>query len=110
MAPEMLKEKLLEEKKDLEGQLKKLDEMRDFGDDVDSMEEESDESEELGNIVPVKAALKSKIIRISDTLKKIESGAYGSCEKCGNDIEKEVLEASPISLYCKECKKDLNEE
>lgn len=106
----MLKEKLLEEKKDLEGQLKKLDEMRDFGDDVDSMEEESDESEELGNIVPVKAALKSKIIRISDTLKKIESGAYGSCEKCGNDIEKEVLEASPISLYCKECKKDLNEE
>jgi len=99
------KDSLTREEEKLKKRLSKLEERRDFGDDTDSLEEESDETEEFGNILGIKKVLESKLQRVTKALQKMEENNYGTCEKCGGEIEKEILEAEPESLYCKECKK-----
>ncbi len=37
-------------------------------------------------------------------LERIENGTYGTCESCGNPIEKKRLEAVPHARFCYECK------
>lgn len=49
------------------------------------------------------AVLKQLEIRfneLQDALKRIEAGTYGKCEKSGNTIEKERLEANPAARTC----------
>jgi len=77
----------------------------DFGSDVDSGEEESDESEEFGNQMAVAQEYKKRLADIDKALEKIEKKKYGICEKCGKEISLDVLEAAPESKLCKECKK-----
>lgn len=48
---------------------------------------------------------------IDGALEKIESGGYGVCQRCGDGIREERLEAVPYTIFCEECKKieeDLN--
>jgi DnaK suppressor protein len=42
--------------------------------------------------------------KIDYALAKIESGDYGICEECGEEIAPARLEARPITLYCIDCK------
>ena len=42
--------------------------------------------------------------KIDYALKKIESGDYGVCEECGEEIAPARLEARPITLFCIDCK------
>lgn len=77
----------------------------DFGDDVDSMEEESDEAEEKTNVLGVQEAVKNRINEIDAALNKIAKDEYGICEKCGGEISDNVLDAAPESLLCESCKK-----
>jgi RNA polymerase-binding transcription factor DksA len=37
-------------------------------------------------------------------LSKIEKGTYGICERCGNPITPERLEAIPYARLCMSCK------
>ena len=41
---------------------------------------------------------------LKEALANIEKGKYGVCAKCGGEIEREVLEASPESSLCRQCK------
>lgn len=45
----------------------------------------------------------SYLRQIEDSLKRIESGDYGICEFCGNNIGFERLNAHPIAKLCIEC-------
>jgi DnaK suppressor protein len=47
------------------------------------------------------------ITKIDETLKKIEDGTYGICQRCGKEIEEERLKARPVASYCIECKRKL---
>ncbi len=47
---------------------------------------------------------------VRDALQKIMNGTYGICERCGNPIEEERLEAIPTCRYCKKCKEELEKE
>ncbi len=47
------------------------------------------------------------ILKIQKTLKKVENGTYGICERCGKQIDEERLKARPVASYCAECKKTL---
>lgn len=38
------------------------------------------------------------------TLKKIEEGKFGTCEKCGHEIDKARLEIMPTAKLCMNCK------
>lgn len=98
------KEKLLEEKKNLEEELAELKSELDFGDDVDGLEEETDEAEEFATQIQIKKALEHRLLRIEKALKKIQDDIYGSCEKCGAEISATLLEVDPESQLCRQCK------
>jgi DnaK suppressor protein len=42
---------------------------------------------------------------IEKALRKIDEGAYGTCERCGNPIDPARLEALPYAELCIECKR-----
>ncbi len=76
----------------------------DFGSDVDGNEdlsEEADETEELTADIGIAAGLKERLEDVENALRKMDKGAYGKCEKCGEEISWEVLSAVPESRYCK---------
>lgn len=99
-----LETKLISEKAKIEAELEGLKEKLDFGSDIDHMEEETDETEEVANYLGVKKVLDEKLKNIDRALDKIQKNTYGKCEKCGENIEKEVLAAEPESVFCKNCK------
>lgn len=77
-----------------------------FGDDTTEHEdEEADEAEEFGNRIGINQVLSERLQQIDAALGRMEKGSYGKCEKCGNSISEDVLQANPSSLLCKECKR-----
>lgn len=45
------------------------------------------------------------LLQIDDALARIEAGTYGRCERCGDAIEAERLEAIPYATLCLEDKR-----
>ena len=43
--------------------------------------------------------------KIKEALERIETGTYGICEECGEDISEKRLKARPVTTLCIECKK-----
>jgi RNA polymerase-binding transcription factor DksA len=102
-----LKEKLLQEQKDIAKKLKDLGEVPEFGTDVEGevFEEEADEAEEYSKNLGIKQELKGRLLDIKNALDKLHNGTYGKCENCDMEIEHEVLKVDPESRLCKEHKK-----
>ena len=48
--------------------------------------------------------LRSRRTDILAALRKIQTGTYGRCESCGQDIPVERLEAVPAATLCVSCK------
>ncbi len=69
-----------------------------------SLEEEADEAEEYGNLLPVERALETRLWQVNLALDKIRQGKYGICEKCGKEISQERLRAVPETKTCNICK------
>jgi DnaK suppressor protein len=42
--------------------------------------------------------------KIEEALARIESGTFGTCESCGQDISAERLRARPVTTLCIHCK------
>jgi RNA polymerase-binding transcription factor DksA len=76
----------------------------DFGTDVDHFDEEADEAEEIGNQLAIAQDLKNRLSEIDIALGKIQAEKYGTCEKCGAQIEEMILEIDPESRFCRKCK------
>lgn len=118
---EKIREKLEENKKSLEQELKKFAKKDDnLKDDWDTkypkfsaepssgsqqLEESADEVEEYMNLLPVEHSLELRLQKVNAALEKIKKGDYGKCKNCGKEIEKERLEAAPESEFCLECQK-----
>lgn len=99
------KEQLEREAGELESQLKEERKTKNFGDDVESdFSEEADEAEEFAGDLGLQDTLKSRLADIEAALDKMARAEYGKCEKCGMDIEMEVLKVNPESRLCKICK------
>jgi DnaK suppressor protein len=45
------------------------------------------------------------LVQIDDAVRRIDAENYGSCERCGEIIESERLEALPYARLCMECKR-----
>ncbi len=99
------KNKLEREQALLLAEIKRNETPVDFGSDID---EESDETENFGNQLAMTRDLKDRLSEIDIALGKIQSGEYGICEKCKEEIEGEVLDTAPESRYCKVCKTTKN--
>ena len=79
------------------------------GDVVTDTAEDGDVAEgieEYENNSAVLEQLEIRLREVKDALTKIEEGKYGICEKGGEEIEQDRLEANPAA---KTCKKHMNE-
>ncbi len=45
-------------------------------------------------------------VQIRSALKRIDSGDYGICVDCGDDIAEKRLKAQPTALHCIDCRMD----
>jgi DnaK suppressor protein len=107
MTQEKLKQhqaKLEKERRLILDEIKQNEKPVDFGSDVDHLEEEADEAEEMGNQLAIAQGLKTRLDDVEVALGKIRSGKYGICEKCGKEIEEEILDIDPESRLCKDDK------
>lgn len=43
--------------------------------------------------------------KIREALDRLETGTFGICEECGEDISAQRLKARPVTTLCIECKK-----
>jgi DnaK suppressor protein len=75
------------------------------GDPVDlaSVEITQAQIQKLGN------REKKLLAKIDYSLRKIDSGDYGTCERCGEKISPARLEARPVAQYCIDCKTELEQ-
>ena len=103
---ETYKKKLEEERAKLMKELGDTKKHEDFGEGVGHSDEEADEAESLGEHLAIGQSFKERISEIDAALNKIIEGKYGACEKCGKKIEEEILNLSPESRFCHNCKKE----
>lgn len=76
----------------------------DFGDDIDSGEEESDEVEEQVTNRALLNIFEKRLKGVNEALAKIDAGTYGLCEQCGKEISPKLLRVDPESKFCQTCK------
>jgi DnaK suppressor protein len=48
-------------------------------------------------------ALRANLRWVNRALTKMDLGTYGTCERCGNEIPIERLDALPWAILCVEC-------
>lgn len=70
---------------------------------ADSGQATAERSEALGLIDKLLGARRE----VTEALARIEAGTYGRCERCGQDIDLERLEALPSTALCVSCKQSL---
>jgi DnaK suppressor protein len=101
------KTKLEQERKLLLAEIKESEKPTTLGTDIGDEDEDTDEAEEMSNQIAIANDLKKRLDEIDIALGKIQkgdSGKFGVCENCGKQIGEDVLEISPESQLCKECK------
>jgi DnaK suppressor protein len=59
---------------------------------------------ERASAIALAEQLSSHRSDILKALERIEAGTYGKCERCGNEIPVERLEAIPTATLCVSCK------
>jgi len=61
--------------------------------------------EDLG--LSVSDIRKEELLRIDESLRKLDQGTYGICEKCGTEIDEERLRVEASAVHCLKCQSDL---
>ena len=74
-----------------------------FVDDV-GFSDRSHSAEERSRLISLVRALRSNLRDVERALAKMQAGTYGTCERCGNAIAPERLEALPWAALCIDCK------
>jgi DnaK suppressor protein len=74
-----------------------------FVDDA-GFSDRSHSTEERSRLISVVRALRSNLRDVERALAKFDGGAFGTCERCGNPIGPERLEALPWAVLCINCK------
>ena len=59
---------------------------------------------ERGKVLALVDRLRDQLRDVDRALKKIDAGTYGICDRCGEVIGTERLEALPYSTLCVKCK------
>ncbi len=60
---------------------------------------------ERARLLSVMKALRANLRWVDRALTKMQLGTYGVCERCGNAIALERLEALPWAILCIDCKR-----
>jgi DnaK suppressor protein len=105
-----IREELVEERASLVEQVEDLDAEADvknwreggFDDDpadAGSASFERETAQSLSNHA------RNLLSQIDDAMRRMDAGTYGTCERCGEAIEAERLEALPYATLCMACKR-----
>ena len=107
------KEKLEQEKSDIENSLKSFatKDKKLTGDwdtkfpqfNSSDLEDSSDEVEEYENLLPIEFSLEKRLNAVNTALNNIKEEKYGYCIKCEKEIPVERLEAHPSAQTCNQC-------
>jgi DnaK suppressor protein len=91
------------------------EELADHGADPDSDEvsyqgdpgfaDRSHSTEERSRLVALVGGLRAELHDVERALGKLDAGTYGVCERCGNAIGEDRLEAIPWATLCIACKR-----
>lgn len=57
--------------------------------------------------VRIKNRDRDSLVLIKEALRRIESGAFGECQNCGEDISLPRLRANPATTLCIDCAAEL---
>ena len=94
---ENLRKEIVEQGGDPDSDDAAIDVERGFADSAHS-------TAERARLLSVMKALRSNLRWVDRATKKMELGTYGTCERCGNPIGIERLEALPWAILCIDCK------
>lgn len=67
------------------------------------LEEGSQSEQEQYNLSQLGEVEQAEIAQIDEALRRLETGGYGICRGCGDEIAPGRLEALPFALECAEC-------
>lgn len=114
-----IKNKLEEEKKELEKDLtafteKNVHNINDYQAKYPDFGEESDENARevatFGDRLTLERTLEKELRDVNKALERIKKGTYGICYNCNKAISKDRLLARPTSSTCVKCKTELKGE
>jgi len=104
---ELFKKKLLEMRKDILNKAKKLKEDS-YSLGTDGIQDMADAASNTYNVDILMSISDNDIKLLKDidsAIDKINSGIYGICEECEEEISEKRLEANPVARYCINCKR-----
>ncbi len=113
MDDEALKKTLLAERERLSREIAELD--ADLSESLEDSSEESPYDQHMAETAAVtldreidltlEENARAAISQIDRALHKLETGNYGTCDKCGKPIGDERLQVAPFATLCIECKR-----
>ncbi len=95
---ENLRKEIVEQGGDPDSDDAAIDVERGFADSAQS-------TAERARLLSVMKALRANLRWVNRALKKMDLGTYGVCERCGNPVPIERLEALPWAILCIDCAK-----
>ena len=104
---QQLKTALTDELASVDKQLADYEDTPGEGIDVSSEEGFADSAQataERSSLISLVEQHQTARREIADALERIEQGTYGKCERCGEEIPFERLEALPSTRLCVACK------
>lgn len=91
-------------------QAKEADFNTDFPNMGDKEDENASEVASFSDNLSLEDELEKALRDVESALKTLNSGKYGICKYCGQEIDERRLEARPTSTSCIQCKKTLTQE
>ncbi len=74
-------------------------------DQSDTLDEKAHSVTDYGEEKAVEQNLESRLKDIRETLKKLDEGTYGTCDKCLSSIDEKRLKVIPVARFCFDCAK-----
>jgi DnaK suppressor protein len=54
-------------------------------------------------------SFRDTLIKLDESLRKLDEGSYGVCDDCGDEINPERLKILPFAIRCRDCQEDAEE-
>ncbi|NPV09155.1 MAG: hypothetical protein HPY83_14495 [Anaerolineae bacterium] len=98
--------RLEEERRDLLDEIQRLRTLLKTETDASTQEGDPDVWEHERTLAFLEVA-ESRLEAVERALRMVETGTYGTCERCGAQIEKERLQALPDATLCLRCQREV---
>jgi DnaK suppressor protein len=107
--PQVLRSFLEDERERLEALIAQMDaegaESLGYG---NHMADDASEAFEQAKELALHQNAKQVLAQVTDALERFEQGTYGSCDRCGTEIDPARLKALPYATLCLHCQQRLH--